>query len=147
MSSRPITDSPSQVEDSDKDRVERDLQVVKNLAIITVEIRRRIEIGSCFSWVNSALEESGSLELAEKSLKGKEISHGTMQVPNKLLRGEFLSRANLDLAYLPIITVSESRISSRAKTFQEIMDQLPYSGLSTVQEVHTVLINHFLNIC
>ncbi|KAI0193577.1 hypothetical protein EV127DRAFT_246332 [Xylaria flabelliformis] len=64
------------VDDTQKERVERDLKVAKDLGIIEVKFYRKILCGpSTYSGASHA--KSGALELAEKSIKGGGISHGT----------------------------------------------------------------------
>lgn len=64
------------VEDTDQGRIERDHEVVKELATITVKISRVIDGSFNYSPNNQDTADT-SFELAEKSLKGKAISHGT----------------------------------------------------------------------
>ncbi|EMR67008.1 hypothetical protein MGN70_000292 [Eutypa lata] len=64
------------VEDTDQGRIERDHEVVKELANITVKISRVIDGSFNYSPNNQDTADT-SFELAEKSLKGKAISHGT----------------------------------------------------------------------
>ncbi|KAI1126827.1 hypothetical protein F5Y10DRAFT_203054 [Nemania abortiva] len=64
------------IDDAHKDRVENDIKIAKGLGTIEVKFNRAIEYGPCHSY-NSHEIPSGALELAEKSLKGKAVSHGT----------------------------------------------------------------------
>ncbi|KAI0532239.1 hypothetical protein GGR58DRAFT_507661 [Xylaria digitata] len=64
------------IDDARKDRVESDLKVAKSLGTIEVKFTRAIEYGPGTSRrIHNARE--GTFELAEKSLKGKAVSHGT----------------------------------------------------------------------
>ncbi|KAI1753762.1 hypothetical protein F4782DRAFT_495568 [Xylaria castorea] len=64
------------VDDTQKERVERDLKVAKKLGTIEVQFYRKIEYGPIpYSGTSDA--KLGALELAEKSIKGEGISHGT----------------------------------------------------------------------
>ncbi|KAF2963207.1 hypothetical protein GQX73_g10371 [Xylaria multiplex] len=64
------------IDDAQKDRVENDLKVAKSLGTIEVKFTRAIEYGpSTSNRIHNTRE--GAFELAEKSLKGKAVSHGT----------------------------------------------------------------------
>ncbi|KAI1808702.1 hypothetical protein F4811DRAFT_569488 [Daldinia bambusicola] len=65
------------VDDSNKNRVENDVKRARHLGLIQAEIFRCIVLGTYRSSECSAFKQSDKLELAEKSLKGKAISHGT----------------------------------------------------------------------
>ncbi|KAI0502814.1 hypothetical protein F5B22DRAFT_652697 [Xylaria bambusicola] len=66
------------VEDqTSKLRIERDLQVVKGLGTIEVKFTRAIKSGNEYTRNHASGCTSATLELAEKSLKGKAVSHGT----------------------------------------------------------------------
>ncbi|KAI1826913.1 hypothetical protein F4861DRAFT_495654 [Xylaria intraflava] len=64
------------IDDARKERVESDLKLAKGLGTIEVKFRREIEYGVIRS---TGVADSGTKkwELAEKSLKGKAVSHGT----------------------------------------------------------------------
>ncbi|KAJ2989852.1 hypothetical protein NUW58_g3256 [Xylaria curta] len=66
------------IDDAQKERVESDLQVAKSLGTIEVRFSRAIEYGLIQS---RAIDNSGprSFELAEKSLKGKAVSHDALK--------------------------------------------------------------------
>ncbi|KAI0851670.1 hypothetical protein F5Y00DRAFT_228947, partial [Daldinia vernicosa] len=64
------------VDDAKKDRVENDIKIAKHLGLIQVEVLPCIYLGRRGpSFAKPII--SGKVELAEKSLKGKAISHGT----------------------------------------------------------------------
>lgn len=64
------------VDDAQKERIESDLKVAKTLGTIEVRFSRVIEEGIGSVRHADALVPR-SFELAEKSLKGKAVSHGT----------------------------------------------------------------------
>ncbi|TGJ87076.1 hypothetical protein E0Z10_g1697 [Xylaria hypoxylon] len=64
------------IDDAQKERVESDLKVAKTLGTIEIKFMRAIEYGPGTSRHNHSAK-SGTFELAEKSLKGKAVSHGT----------------------------------------------------------------------
>ncbi|KAI0485557.1 hypothetical protein F4859DRAFT_387522 [Xylaria cf. heliscus] len=64
------------IDDTQKERVERDLKVAKNLGIIEVRFARSIEYGP-ISYHGTNDVRSGAFELSEKSIKGEGVSHGT----------------------------------------------------------------------
>ncbi|KAI0556073.1 hypothetical protein F4679DRAFT_520951 [Xylaria curta] len=72
------------VDDTQKERVERDLKLAKDLGIIEVKFYRMIQYGpvTCCG----AKTKSGALELAEKSIKGGGISHGTSYGPRETIK-------------------------------------------------------------
>ncbi|KAL7624189.1 hypothetical protein AAE478_005747 [Parahypoxylon ruwenzoriense] len=65
------------VEDTTKKRVEADREVAKRLGVIEVDVFRCIDSGRS-DWQPCSYRAKDSFELAEKSLKGKGISHGTV---------------------------------------------------------------------
>ncbi|KAK5631369.1 hypothetical protein RRF57_007083 [Xylaria bambusicola] len=66
------------VDDPSKERVERDLKVAKKgLGTIEVKFTRAIEYGNSYTPDHASSSNPARLELAEKSLKGKAVSHGT----------------------------------------------------------------------
>ncbi|KAI1483800.1 hypothetical protein F4774DRAFT_104262 [Daldinia eschscholtzii] len=66
------------VDDSKKDRIEDDIKIAKHLGLIEVRIFRCIPLGSRpAAMMRPTFKQGDKLELAEKSLKGKAISHGT----------------------------------------------------------------------
>ncbi|GAP91855.1 hypothetical protein SAMD00023353_6800100 [Rosellinia necatrix] len=71
------------VDDAQKERVENDMKAAKSLGIVEVRFMRAIEQGPSVRANHNvaktpiALSASGTFELAEKSLKGKAVSHGT----------------------------------------------------------------------
>ncbi|KAI0834851.1 hypothetical protein F5Y06DRAFT_278071 [Hypoxylon sp. FL0890] len=67
----------STVDDSKKDRVERDVKVAKNLGLIEIRVSRCIYLGNVAGIHRPSLIKTKELELAEKSLKGRAMSHGT----------------------------------------------------------------------
>ncbi|KAI0014774.1 hypothetical protein F4780DRAFT_169649 [Xylariomycetidae sp. FL0641] len=66
------------VDEAQRERVERDSKIAKDLGVIEVRIYRAIEHGPSrhSNHGRSQVQPSG-FELSEKSLKGKAISHGT----------------------------------------------------------------------
>ncbi|KAI3323737.1 hypothetical protein HD806DRAFT_72446 [Xylariaceae sp. AK1471] len=64
------------IDDALKERVESDLKIAKSLGTIEIKFTRAIEYGPTSSRGASDVK-SGNFELAEKSLKGKAVSHGT----------------------------------------------------------------------
>ncbi|OTA60802.1 hypothetical protein K449DRAFT_435210 [Hypoxylon sp. EC38] len=68
----------STVDDSKKDRVERDTKVAKDLGLIEIRIFRCLYLGhTTITHHRPSLRGTRQLELAEKSLKGRAMSHGT----------------------------------------------------------------------
>ncbi|KAI0138517.1 hypothetical protein F4776DRAFT_56427 [Hypoxylon sp. NC0597] len=67
----------STVDDSKKDRVERDTKVAKDLGLIEIQVFRCIHLGNTPIRHRPSLRGTRELELAEKSLKGRAMSHGT----------------------------------------------------------------------
>ncbi|KAI1279668.1 hypothetical protein F5Y07DRAFT_357424 [Xylaria sp. FL0933] len=66
------------IDDAQKERVACDLKVAKTLGTIKVVFTRAIEYGTgVYHTSHSNNAQSGAFELAEKSLKGKAVSHGT----------------------------------------------------------------------
>ncbi|KAI8634043.1 hypothetical protein F5Y19DRAFT_461548 [Xylariaceae sp. FL1651] len=66
------------VDEAQKERVQDDLKTAKNLGTIEVTFTRAIEHGpSSRPYRDNSDAKSGDFELAEKSLKGKAVSHGT----------------------------------------------------------------------
>lgn len=62
-----------------KERIEKDQQVAKNLGLIEVKVERGIYVMEDYNHYDGYAQLGGSsFELAERSLKGKSISHGTM---------------------------------------------------------------------
>ncbi|KAI3341447.1 hypothetical protein F4824DRAFT_313818 [Ustulina deusta] len=64
-------------DDARKEQVEKDLKVAKALGTIEVKFTRVTERGSPYTSRRATDAKSGAFELAEKSLKGKAVSHGT----------------------------------------------------------------------
>ncbi|RYP53174.1 hypothetical protein DL768_001767 [Monosporascus sp. mg162] len=71
-------DRLNKVDDTTKARIEEDRKVAKNLGIITVRLKRVIKLDS-YDASSSAPVKSTSLDLTEKSFKGKEISHEALK--------------------------------------------------------------------
>ncbi|KAI1337680.1 hypothetical protein F5Y15DRAFT_150910 [Xylariaceae sp. FL0016] len=83
------------IDEAQKDRVEKDMKVAKGLGVIEVRITRAIEYGPTFHH-NMPDPKSGKFELAEKSLKGKAISHGTSYLaPESILAPTFVDCRDL----------------------------------------------------
>ncbi|KAI0386078.1 hypothetical protein F5Y04DRAFT_115530 [Hypomontagnella monticulosa] len=64
----------STVDDSKKERVEKDIKAAKDVGLIRCRIYRCIRLGA--SDFQPSIEKGTKSELAEKALKGKAISHG-----------------------------------------------------------------------
>ncbi|KAI1646949.1 uncharacterized protein F4817DRAFT_120038 [Daldinia loculata] len=64
------------VDDAKKDRIQDDIKIAKHLGMIQVRVYRCIYLGDSTPSLGKPIT-SDKLELAEKSLKGKAISHGT----------------------------------------------------------------------
>ncbi|KAI1330580.1 hypothetical protein F5Y16DRAFT_362198 [Xylariaceae sp. FL0255] len=64
------------VDDAQKERVDNDMKIAKDLGVIEIKFDRAIEYGAALSG-RGAENGPASFELAEKSLKGKAVSHGT----------------------------------------------------------------------
>lgn len=71
------------VDDSHHERVQRDLNIAKGLGVIEVRVLRVINNGleEARPRLSSRNQELNTFELAEKSLKGKSISHGASFSP------------------------------------------------------------------
>jgi hypothetical protein len=65
------------VDDVQSERVEQDREIAKSLGVIEVKVYRGIDQGTHAATARAAKNDQKSFELAEKSLKGKAISHGT----------------------------------------------------------------------
>ncbi|KAK5997977.1 hypothetical protein PT974_00345 [Cladobotryum mycophilum] len=70
-----IFGSVSSVEDGDKTRVTRDAKIAKSLGIIEIKITAGIN-GGVSQFVPVQRKDPRGFQLAEKSMKGMEISHG-----------------------------------------------------------------------
>lgn len=69
------------VDDAPKERIEKDLKTAKGLGTIEVKFTRAIEHGPLPARTRDGSSVNlTSFELAEKSLKGKAVSHGTSYV-------------------------------------------------------------------
>ncbi|KAH9907773.1 hypothetical protein F4778DRAFT_777151 [Xylariomycetidae sp. FL2044] len=64
------------IDEAQKERVVRDAEIAKDLGVIEVKVFRVIE-GGASKWKRNVETQDKGFELAEKSLKGKSISHGT----------------------------------------------------------------------
>ncbi|KAI0013893.1 hypothetical protein F4779DRAFT_561793 [Xylariaceae sp. FL0662B] len=72
------------VDSTRKERVVKDMKVARYLGLIEVQVRREITGGSIPPTQGADLQSrTNKFELAEKSLKGKAISHGTTVTPGK----------------------------------------------------------------
>ncbi|KAI0202978.1 hypothetical protein F4808DRAFT_418707 [Astrocystis sublimbata] len=66
------------VDDAQKERVERDMKVAKDLGTIKIHVKRKIEAGNYYGpTFDNTVVNPASFELAEKALKGRAVSHGT----------------------------------------------------------------------
>ncbi|KAI0122596.1 hypothetical protein F4814DRAFT_214546 [Daldinia grandis] len=65
------------VDDAKKDRIKDDIKIAKHLGLIEVRVHPCIYLGHTTTPAHRKPITSGKLEVAEKSLKGKAISHGT----------------------------------------------------------------------
>ncbi|KAI1740581.1 hypothetical protein F4680DRAFT_447905 [Xylaria scruposa] len=74
------------VDDIQKERVERDMKIAKSLGTIEAKFYRTIEEGPTTTTPIAADPNSGTLELAEKSIKGEGISHGTSHGSRKTIK-------------------------------------------------------------
>ncbi|KAJ8131207.1 hypothetical protein O1611_g2423 [Lasiodiplodia mahajangana] len=74
------------VDDAQKERLEKDIKVAKGLGTIEVKFTRVLDCGPSTSDYGGWKSSSGTLELAEKSLKGKAISHGTSYGAKQYIR-------------------------------------------------------------
>ncbi|KAI1389058.1 uncharacterized protein F4822DRAFT_404832 [Hypoxylon trugodes] len=82
------------VDDATKERVKKDQKISNKLGLIVVEIRREIKLGRSKHRPNRNLQTvtptATSFELAEKSLKGRAISHGTtLSAPESIRRSTY----------------------------------------------------------
>lgn len=68
------------VDDAQKERVESDIKAAKGLGTIEIKFTRAIEYGPSYSRPYYDVKPR-DFELAEKSLKGKAVSHGTSYGP------------------------------------------------------------------
>ncbi|KAL7627141.1 hypothetical protein AAE478_003917 [Parahypoxylon ruwenzoriense] len=76
----------STIDDSRKDRVESDMKVAKNLGLIEAHVYRCLYLGSRSSSTGRSRDGgTDKFSLAEKSLKGRALSHGTSFAPGGLL--------------------------------------------------------------
>ncbi|KAI0107095.1 hypothetical protein GGR51DRAFT_559780 [Nemania sp. FL0031] len=65
------------IDDAQKERLEEDIKLAKGLGTIEVKFTRAIQHGDRYRKSPGHESISGALELAEKSLKGKAVSHST----------------------------------------------------------------------
>ncbi|KAI1101993.1 hypothetical protein F4804DRAFT_281533 [Jackrogersella minutella] len=88
------------IDDAKKDRVEKDLEISKNLGVIKVEFYRCINHGykeTDYAGYTKTSHKDAGYELSEKSLKGKAISHGTsFSEPKHMRAPAFVRTVNLD---------------------------------------------------
>lgn len=75
-----VTNAIAQADDNRRDRIETDKNLMKDVGLIEVAVRRVVITGSNTREVFKANEIASSLEVTEKSLKGKDLSHGTRSV-------------------------------------------------------------------
>ncbi|KAI1373400.1 hypothetical protein F4677DRAFT_429524 [Hypoxylon crocopeplum] len=94
----------STVDDSKKDRVKSDLKIAKDLGFIEAKVFRCIYLGLTDSRPSS-VRDTKKFELAEKSLKGRAMSHGTSfslststKTPNRYCNVEELAEDNGPIA-------------------------------------------------
>ncbi|KAI0401204.1 hypothetical protein F4802DRAFT_440587 [Xylaria palmicola] len=93
------------IDDARKERVESDLKVAKDLGTIEVQFFREIEYGPS-SHTPADNCESATFELAEKSLKGKAISHGTSYGPGSAtIAPRYISTSKLAGDNGPILVI------------------------------------------
>ncbi|KAI1413596.1 hypothetical protein F5Y13DRAFT_160674 [Hypoxylon sp. FL1857] len=76
----------STVDDSKKDRVEHDIKVAKDLGLIEIRVSRSIYLGRVPTYQRPSPRETKELELAEKSLKGRAMSHGMSYSRSDIIR-------------------------------------------------------------
>ncbi|KAI2642263.1 hypothetical protein GGS21DRAFT_297180 [Xylaria nigripes] len=140
------------VDDAPKERVEKDLKIAKGLGTIEVRFSRAVSIGPTTS---NGISDTGKrdLELAEKSLKGKAISHGTLygsreavRTPHfiqtlplpedngSILKLIFLYRSREDLKRELIIPRSPSRSPTLANLSQAERDRLARERLGQLRD-------------
>ncbi|KAI1878910.1 hypothetical protein JX265_003087 [Neoarthrinium moseri] len=83
------------VDDAKRERVEKDAKIAKDLGVITVKVYR----GTTGARIagSSADPKKRQLELAEKSLKGKAVSHGATYGPKEIGQQQTYS----NFIYLP----------------------------------------------
>ncbi|KAI1767066.1 hypothetical protein GGR53DRAFT_483821 [Hypoxylon sp. FL1150] len=109
------------VDDATEDRIEKDREASKKLGLIEVEVSRCIMVrptntGGTFPQLNTT-----SFELAEKSLKGKAISHGTVYSTGEVsVAPVFWTTEPLDKENVTI-TAFEFRYRSRKALQQELV--------------------------
>ncbi|KAI1438988.1 hypothetical protein GGR50DRAFT_690756 [Xylaria sp. CBS 124048] len=93
------------IDDAHKDRVEHDLKLAKGLGTIEVTFKREIQVGTGFS-SGVVVKRAKHLELAEKSLKGKAVSHGTSFGSREKIRiPSFIHTTPIAEDYGPILRI------------------------------------------
>ncbi|KAI1659147.1 hypothetical protein F4813DRAFT_354023, partial [Daldinia decipiens] len=127
------------VEGVTKERMEKDQQVANNLGLIEVEVERRIYLGKDPNHHENIDREVSSFEFAEKSLKGKSISHGTiLSTGIKAPRPNFVQTSLLPGDDGPIASFQFRYRSKRALQQELIIPRTPprspsLDGLSTAE--------------
>ncbi|OTA85308.1 hypothetical protein M434DRAFT_164023 [Hypoxylon sp. CO27-5] len=111
------------IDGATKERIEKDRVVSDKLGLIEVDVQRCIELGAYTKpFGKSLLElEKTSLELSEKALKGKSVSHGTGFSASKPNRApNFVSTERLSEDSGPI-AVFQFKYRSRKALQQELV--------------------------
>ncbi|KAI0799400.1 hypothetical protein GGR55DRAFT_684013 [Xylaria sp. FL0064] len=95
------------IDDAQKERVACDLKVAKTLGTIEVVLTRAIECGTGpYDIADLNESQPGTFELAEKSLKGKAVSHGTSYgVSETILRPTRVKTRDLEEDNGPILVL------------------------------------------
>ncbi|KAI0130944.1 hypothetical protein F4814DRAFT_445088 [Daldinia grandis] len=109
------------LENVTKERIERDQQAAKGLGLIKIKIERQIYLGKDRNNYKVTDRGSSSFELAEKSLKGKSISHGTiLSTGTKIPRPRHVKTQRLPGDHGPI-AIFQFRYRSKRALQQELI--------------------------
>ncbi|KAF3070601.1 hypothetical protein GL218_00471 [Daldinia childiae] len=127
------------VESMTKERIKKDQQVAKNLGLIEVKVERKIHLDENRNHHGDTGWGLSSFELAEKSLKGKSISHGTiLSTGTNVSRPRFMRTKRLPDDNGPIAIFQFRYRSKKALQQELIIPQTPprspsLDGLSTAE--------------
>ncbi|KAI0853864.1 hypothetical protein F5Y00DRAFT_269234 [Daldinia vernicosa] len=129
------------VEGVTKARMEKDQQVAKNLGLVEVKVERHIYVEKDHSYCGDMSRSVSSFELAEKSLKGRSISHGTILTPGtKIPRPDFAQTKRLPGDDGPI-AIFQFRYRSKKALQQELIIPRTPPGSPSLDGLSTAEIN------
>ncbi|CAJ2505901.1 Uu.00g000310.m01.CDS01 [Anthostomella pinea] len=86
----------STVDDSSKERVKDDMKIAKHLGVIEVEVSRVIHLGRRARGSQHSFTRKDKIEVTEKALKGKAISHGMSTSVGEIVENPTLKSSQVD---------------------------------------------------